>query len=120
MTAWFEEGIAEYFGAGLLKNNGRTIVLGVPDRYRMSTFKDMLIGKTNAVIPPERFINMKGAELTGQYYAQSWAFTHYLLEGLPTGRLIIFEYQRSRKGKFSYQYLTELQSHLKDFDFLKS
>ena len=34
--------------------------------------------------------------------------------------MIIFEYNRIRKSKFSYQYLTELQSHLKDFDFLKS
>jgi serine/threonine-protein phosphatase 2A regulatory subunit B len=45
----------------------------------------------------------------------------YLSLGDRAGRLIIFEIpQQKKKDKAEYQYLTELQSHTREFDFLKS
>ena len=47
----------------------------------------------------------------------------FLSLGDRAGRLIIFERngtRRSRKGHCEFSYLTELQSHTKEFDFLKS
>ena len=45
----------------------------------------------------------------------------YLSLGDRAGRLIIFEENEQGKHKGSkYQYMTELQSHVKEFDYLKS
>jgi len=44
----------------------------------------------------------------------------YFSLGDNAGRLIVFEYQKTRKRKFNYAYLTELQSHTREFDHLKS
>jgi serine/threonine-protein phosphatase 2A regulatory subunit B len=47
----------------------------------------------------------------------------FLSLGDKAGRLIVFETPEPLKGKapvYEYQYLTELQSHVKEFDYLKS
>ncbi|KRX11177.1 WD40-repeat-containing domain [Pseudocohnilembus persalinus] len=45
----------------------------------------------------------------------------YLSLGDRAGRLIVFEmYQHSKSKRVEYQYLTELQSHTREFDYLKS
>lgn len=46
----------------------------------------------------------------------------YLSLGDRAGRLIVFEIPQpgKKKDKVEYQYLTELQSHTREFDFLKS
>lgn len=95
-TPWFEEGIAEYFGAGLLSAGGRRIKLGVPDRGRMSDFRGMqLAGQTY----PLASYFAASAQLSGAYYAQAWALTYFLMEGSPVGRLIAFDLIAASKAK---------------------
>jgi len=43
---------------------------------------------------------------------------NYLSLGDKAGRLIIFE-RSEGGGKIEYQYLTELQSHVREYDYLK-
>jgi serine/threonine-protein phosphatase 2A regulatory subunit B len=48
---------------------------------------------------------------------------NYLALGDKSGRLIIFEQSENynpKKSQLEYQYLTELQSHIRQFDYLKS
>jgi hypothetical protein len=91
-SPWFEEGIAEYFGAGELTSHCRQLKLGRPERYRLATFRGMLTGSDGHVIPLKPFLGAKTAELSGSYYAQAWALTQFLMEGgLPQGRFIIFD-----------------------------
>jgi serine/threonine-protein phosphatase 2A regulatory subunit B len=45
---------------------------------------------------------------------------HYLSLGDRAGRLIVFEQSQGNKKTPEYQYLTELQSHVREFDYLKS
>lgn len=95
-TPWFEEGIAEYFGAGLLSAGCRRIQLGVPERGRMSDFRGMqLAGRT---YPLAQYFGAS-AQLSGAYYAQAWALTYFLMEGSPVGRLIVFDLIASSKAK---------------------
>ena len=61
-------------------------------------------------VQDDDIISNMAFSLDGQFFAI----------GDAAGRLIIFEYQKSKKRKFRYQYLTEFQSHDKDFDYLKS
>ena len=100
---WWEEGISEYFGAGLLTRKGREMQLGLPDRNRMSTFRSMMTAKPSQVIPLKQFFTAARAELTSEYYAQSWALTHYLMEGLPIGRLVVYDLLTLAKTK-KYQF----------------
>ena len=44
----------------------------------------------------------------------------YIALGDKAGRLIIFEENEGKGKSVEYQYLTELQSHLREFDYLKS
>lgn len=96
---WWEEGISEYFGAGLLSNKGRAMQLGLPDRSRMATFRGMMASRPSQVIPLEQFFQAARAELTSEYYAQSWALTHYLMEGGPLGRLVVYDLLKLCKTK---------------------
>jgi hypothetical protein len=96
---WYEEGISEYFGAGLLRNKGTSIQLGLPDRSRMSTFRGMVNAKPSLATPLPQFFSAARAELTSEYYAQSWALTHYLMEGPAVGRLILFDILVLAKAK---------------------
>ena len=92
LSGWFEEGMAEYFGAALLTKGGRRLRLGATDAYRLATLHRALSNGGSGLMPLDRFTKMPNAELTGEFYAQSWALVHYLMEGDPVGRLIIYDY----------------------------
>ena len=46
---------------------------------------------------------------------------NYLSLGDKAGRLIVFQKgtSKNKKGFIDYQYFTELQSHMREFDYLK-
>ena len=98
ISGWFEEGIAEYFGAGYLTQAGRKVALGRVDASRKASFKGMVVG--GRTMPLKDFLSRRRAELSGQFYAQSWAFAHYLMEGPMPGRLILYDFiSRGKKGR---------------------
>lgn len=101
VTPWFEEGIAEYFGSGVLSRGGRRIQLGRPDAGRMSDFRSLLLAKPCQVTPLARFLSHERAELSSGYYAQSWAVVQYLMTGPVQGRLIVFDMILAAKQKQS-------------------
>ncbi len=91
-SPWFEEGIAEYFGAGELKRGCQQLQVGRPERSRLSTFRGMVTGYQGSVTPLRSFLAARQAELSGSYYAQAWALTQFLMEGgLPQGRMIVYD-----------------------------
>jgi serine/threonine-protein phosphatase 2A regulatory subunit B len=45
---------------------------------------------------------------------------NYISLGDKAGRLIVFQKHFSKNKKVEYQYFTELQSHMREFDYLKS
>jgi serine/threonine-protein phosphatase 2A regulatory subunit B len=45
---------------------------------------------------------------------------NYLAVGDKAGRVIVFEAQNAKKGQPNYEYFTEFQSHIKEFDPLRS
>lgn len=45
---------------------------------------------------------------------------NYLAVGDKAGRVIVFEAQNAKKGVPNYDYFTEFQSHIKEFDPLRS
>ena len=53
------------------------------------------------LIPFERFILMERAEITSQFYSQSWATVHYLMEVHPLGRFILFDYISAQRNAAS-------------------
>ncbi|NET37446.1 MAG: DUF1570 domain-containing protein, partial [Cyanothece sp. SIO1E1] len=90
---WFEEGSAEYFGAGYLSKGGKQMKLGLPDVNRMTKFGNMAKGAAGEPEPePLRTFHVREAELTGEFYAQSWALVHFLMEVHPRGRWVLFDY----------------------------
>lgn len=97
LSGWFEEGMAEYYGSGLLTKGGRRLRLGFTDGYRLASFHRALNRGGGGLIPLAKFTEMQQAELTSQFYAQAWALVHYLMEGDPVGRLIIYDYVASGK-----------------------
>lgn len=70
---------------------------------------NQVFGEENAVdaVSDEDIISAMAFDPTGNYIAL----------GDKAGRLIVFE--RSEAGNIEYQYSTELQSHTKEFDYLK-
>ncbi|MEM7261163.1 MAG: DUF1570 domain-containing protein [Planctomycetota bacterium] len=94
--AWFEEGISEYFGAGFVTQGGKRIEVGRPDGGRMASFQKAVKGISGYYIALDRFCRMGQAELTDEFYSQSWALTHFLMEVHPKGRLILFDYMAGR------------------------
>lgn len=56
-------------------------------------------------------------------YITALQFDHsgnYLAIGDKAGRIIIFEYSETEEGNSEYQYFTEFQSHIREYDYLKS
>ncbi len=90
--SWFDEGISEYFGAGFVTQGGKRIQVGRPDGSRMATFQATVKGGGYGYIALDRFVTMERAELTSEFYSQSWALAHFLMEVHPRGRLILFDY----------------------------
>ena len=98
ISGWYEEGIAEYFGAGYLTQAGRKVALGRVDASRKATFKGMVMG--DRTMPLGDLLSRRRAELSAQFYAQSWALAHYLMEGPLPGRLIMYDFiSRGKKGR---------------------
>jgi signal recognition particle receptor subunit beta len=113
VSGWFEEGIAEYFGAGSLSKGGKRIKLGRVDPYRLRAFQAATRGTgRQEFIPLEKFLALGHVQLTGQYYAEAWALVHYLLEGHGIGRFVLFDFIRSgieeRRGQGKVRELEEV------------
>ncbi|MEE8469465.1 MAG: DUF1570 domain-containing protein, partial [Planctomycetota bacterium] len=77
--AWYEEGMAEYFG-GALMERGRLQRIE-PNRYRLSAIQNTLRG--GRAQPWQRIIEMDhDAFMTNsnELYAQSWSMVYFLIE----------------------------------------
>lgn len=119
VEAWYEEGVAEYFGAGFLTQAGRRVELGRVDAYRLAAFQESVRGSAGRVIPLDRFVRMERAELSGEFYAQAWALVHYLMEVHPFGRCIIFDYlegHRIQEGRHLAEVLSDYRYDLGSFE----
>lgn len=92
---WFQEGVAEYFGAASMQAQGKRMKVGVVDSGRLSGFKE-LAHEGRAV--PLRDFQQMSTNLDADLYAQAWATFHYLMEIAPYGRLVLFDYIAQGNG----------------------
>ena len=102
---WFNEGLADYFGASEYVNeDGDEGMRVLPNPWRLRTIKQMIRG--NDFLPFETLMNMSQAQMyqpdrAGKNYAQAWSIVYFLAES--EGRAH-FKYLKSyfkalRKGK---------------------
>ncbi|MEM7165423.1 MAG: DUF1570 domain-containing protein [Planctomycetota bacterium] len=120
LSGWFEEGMAEYFGAGLLTQGGKRLRLGGVEASRLRGMHRALRGqRAGGIIPLAQFTEMPRAQLTGQFYSQAWALVHFLMEEHPYGRLIIYDYvaggKRYRRTSGTPYATYSLKSVLKEY-----
>ncbi len=79
LPVWFEEGLSEFYSGTRLGENEAEVGVPVP-RHRA------LLSQL-PLIPLEELVSIEDAAASGAlFYAQSWAFVHYLLVEAPGGR----------------------------------
>jgi hypothetical protein len=89
-SACISEGIAEYFGAAQLTNGGKKLELGRPHAYSVKVLRDALAGREGRLLGIETFLEVE--EPTGDtFYPHSWGLFHYLMNGAPNGRLVLYD-----------------------------
>ena len=79
LPTWLDEGLAEYFGAGVW--TGDSLAVGVISRHLLARVKSMIRG--GKLLPLEKMLEMKqtewNAELKSQNYLQAWSMVHFLV-----------------------------------------
>ena len=80
IAPWFNEGIAEYYDKFQIRDE-QTFTIGGVSRRHLATLK------TNPIIPFEKFFSITHEDVQRQgdhgasvFYAQSWAFIHFLIQ----------------------------------------
>lgn len=88
---WFNEGLAEYYSTFEISDGNKKVTLGRPINYRLQTLRE------HELLPLEELFKLdeNSPYYTEQakrslFYAESWAFVHYLLSG--TRRMQLFTY----------------------------
>lgn len=78
---WYSEGLALYYETLAIESEQNIVVGGVQEKL-------LALLKHNELIPFETFFNTdsgslhnRGEEAVGDFYAQSWILTHYLIHG---------------------------------------
>lgn len=78
---WFNEGMAEFYSTFDIDDNGKTFKIGAPINRHFASF-----GR-KSLMPIEKLLTTKYGENFNEnnksniFYAQSWAFIHYLILG---------------------------------------
>ena len=92
VPVWLNEGLAEYFSTFALRGNGREAQVGRPIERHLEVLQE-------AFIPLAQLLNVdRSSDLYNEgtrrsiFYAEAWAFTHYLLLGRPDGAAIVDRY----------------------------
>jgi len=79
LPTWLDEGLAEYFGAGVW--TGDSLVVGVISRHSLGRVRSMIDSKK--FMPLEKMLDMKQTEwndkLKTQNYLQAWSMVHFLV-----------------------------------------
>ncbi|MGE0126637.1 MAG: tetratricopeptide repeat protein [Blastocatellales bacterium] len=129
---WLDEGLAEYYSTFDPRSEGRDVLLGgVVHRHVQSLRKAVLmpLEKLFSIDPKSREYSQ--ANKAGLFYAQSWALSHYLMQGNGGKRQPQFArfisllgegkpVEESFRQSFQADYKTiekELQSYIANFSF---
>lgn len=93
MPAWFAEGIAQLYETLLIRDEGRTAIVGTPLPQTLTLLAqrslmplEELVGVTEALSV------LHGRAESTIFYAQSWALVHYLLLGDPARKEQLRDY----------------------------
>jgi tetratricopeptide (TPR) repeat protein len=79
---WLNEGLAEFYSTFLLQNDGRAVI-GRPPAADLTWLRRNGLGSLREIV---RVDNAWRSDVgVDRFYAQSWAFVHYLLVGRETG-----------------------------------
>jgi len=83
---WLEEGLAEVFST--LRVDGKHAEIGAPKELYAFVLSETSMLPTEQLLGVDRSSPLYNEELRGSlFYAQAWAFTHYLLCGTDKGNL---------------------------------
>ncbi len=96
----FNEGLAEYYGYGKLKNSFSKLVLGQPNGQYIRSIQDHLFKRSGGdfvYLPFSRFLHQDSDNY--DFYQQAWCFYHFLMHSKDVRhRLVIFDYLYSNKA----------------------
>lgn len=80
---WMNEGMAEYFGAAEITEDGE-IELGGLQFMRIASLRNDI--ENNRVLPMRRVLMASPREYGFQHYAYGWSFVHFLMESEEYGK----------------------------------
>jgi len=96
MPLCFEEGIAEYFSLGTLSSGGRKLTVGGGRGERFHQIR-VAIRKGSGLIPFDQFLTKESSGKAALFYPQAYGLTHFLMEGHPEGKLILYDIYAAAK-----------------------
>lgn len=93
MPAWFTEGVAQLYETLLIRDEGRTAIVGTPLPQNLALLSQ------RSLMPLEELVGVRETlsvlherSDTSVFYAQSWALLHYLMLGDPGRNRQLREY----------------------------
>src|SRR5258708_5815626 len=85
MPVWLNEGLAEYYSSYRLSADGRSAEIGRILDWRLALLRDRFV-PLSQIIAVDASTALHGASAQRSiFYAESWAFIHYLLSQVPDG-----------------------------------
>ena len=87
---WFNEGMAEYFGAGRVDRKKKRIPLGGVPKERLEDIQKMI--RSGDITPTSTLLQMGGEAFmmnADRHYPQAWSLCHFLIHGHKKGKKAI-------------------------------
>lgn len=97
LSGWFEECLAEHFGAAMISNRGRRLQTGGTNATRLRSLQRALRSGNRRVIPLSSFLDLGRREIASRFAAQAWGLSHYLMHVHPLGRFLIYDFAAGAK-----------------------
>jgi tetratricopeptide (TPR) repeat protein len=91
---WFNEGLAEYYSTFDVSNSDKKITLGAPVSNHVYLLREQFMPLESLLRVTQNSPAYNERDKQGIFYAESWAFVHYLLQGNKGQRL-------TQLGRFS-------------------
>lgn len=110
---WFHEGIAEYYDEFLIENDQNVTLGGLNHGHLLTLHRSKLIPLETFFATDYRSLNQKGSHSASIFYAQAWAFMHYLFHrnaGANSGQVNAFatEVLNNRDPKEAFERIFQM------------